>query len=111
LISIVSAVLLSACAAASLNAPLRFHNPSRLTYTRIYCTPDTETHFENVTVELSKPGFPIWTDFRPRGGVRRADRPVGQLVQNSFTPADSLMTVLLTKPEACATPVRLGRSL
>jgi len=27
-----------------------------------------------------EPGFPRWTDFRPRGGVHRADRPVGQLV-------------------------------
>ena len=40
-----------------------------------------------------------------------ADRPVGQLVQNSFTPADSLVTVLMTTPGACATPVRLGWSL
>jgi hypothetical protein len=51
---IVSAVLLSACATASVNAPLRSQDPSRFTYTRIYCTPDTETHFENVTVQLSK---------------------------------------------------------
>src|SRR2546428_6227736 len=28
-----------------------------------------------------EPGFPRWTDFRPRGGVHRADRPVGQLVR------------------------------
>jgi outer membrane lipoprotein-sorting protein len=55
LCSIVSAVLLSGCGAASLNAaqsPSR--DLSRFTYTRIYCTPDTETHFETVTVELSK---------------------------------------------------------
>ena len=26
----------------------------RFTYTRIYCTPDAETHFENVSLELSK---------------------------------------------------------
>ena len=51
---ILSAVLLSGCAAASVNAPLRSQDLSRFTYTRIYCRPDTETHFENVTVELSK---------------------------------------------------------
>ena|SRR5215813_9139868 len=51
---IVSAVLLSGCAAASVNAPLRSQDPSHFAYTRIYCTPDTETHFENVTVQLSK---------------------------------------------------------
>ena len=28
-----------------------------------------------------QPGFPIWIDFRLRGGVHRADRPVGQPVQ------------------------------
>ena len=32
----------------------RSQDPSRFAYTRIYCTPDTETHFENVTVALSK---------------------------------------------------------
>ena len=32
----------------------RSTSPSKFTYTRIYCTPDTETHFENVTVDLAK---------------------------------------------------------
>src|SRR5437667_2429589 len=42
------------------------HNPGRpVSYTRIYCTPDTETHFENVTVDLSKtnvapPAAPVY---------------------------------------------------
>lgn len=58
LFSIVSAVLLSRCGATSLNATRsRSYDSSRFTYTRIYCTPDTETHFENVTVELSKMTF------------------------------------------------------
>jgi len=39
---------------------------------------------------ISYPGFPRWTDFRPRGGVHRADRPVGPLVHSSFTLADQL---------------------
>lgn len=56
--SIVSTVLLSGCGAASLNAtPSRSYDPSRFTYTRIYCTPDRESHFENVTVELAKINF------------------------------------------------------
>jgi uncharacterized cupin superfamily protein len=75
LCSIVSAVLLSGCGAASLDAaqsPSR--DLSRFTYTRIYCTPDTETHFETVTVELSKvsanpPASPAYL-----GGNRPASR-------------------------------------
>ena len=68
--SIVGGVLLSGCAATSLNAPLRSADPSRVTYTRIYCTPDAETHFENVTVELSRtnvapPAMPLYA-----GGAR-----------------------------------------
>jgi len=63
--SIVSASLFSGCPAVSLNAPLRSQDPSRFTYTRIYCTQDTETHFENVTVDLSKtnvapPAAPVY---------------------------------------------------
>jgi hypothetical protein len=34
-------------------------SPSRFTYTRIYCTPDHETHFADVKVEL------VETDFAP----------------------------------------------
>ena len=58
LCSIVSVMLLTGCMASSGNA-IRSgsHDPSRFTYTRVYCTPDRETHFENVTVELSKMVF------------------------------------------------------
>lgn len=58
LISIVSAMLLFACVTTSHNA-IRSgsSDPSRFSYTRVYCTPDRETHFENVTVELSKMVF------------------------------------------------------
>ncbi len=56
LFAIVNAVLLEG--SASLNADQsRSHDPSRFTYTRIYCTPDTETHFQDVTVELAKMNF------------------------------------------------------
>src|SRR5262249_39817709 len=34
---------------------------------------------------LLRPGCPILTDFRPHDGLHRADRPVGQLVQSSFS--------------------------
>jgi hypothetical protein len=53
--SLVSTVLLPGCGTGAFQtAQSQSSNPSRFTYTRIYCTPDTETHFENVTVELSK---------------------------------------------------------
>jgi uncharacterized protein DUF861 len=53
--SIVSAVLLTGCGTGLFQtAQSQSNNPSRFTYTRIYCTPDQESHFENVTVELSK---------------------------------------------------------
>jgi uncharacterized protein DUF861 len=49
-------IVLSAC--ASINAtPSRSNDPSHFTYTRIYCTPDNETHFQEVTVELTKVNF------------------------------------------------------
>jgi hypothetical protein len=55
LFSIVGAVVLSGCGAASLDAiKSRSHDPSRFTYTRVYCTPDGETHFETMTIELPK---------------------------------------------------------
>jgi uncharacterized cupin superfamily protein len=55
LFSLVSAVLLTGCGTGLFQtAQSQSNNPSRFTFTRIYCTPDTETHFENVTVELSK---------------------------------------------------------
>jgi hypothetical protein len=33
------------------------HDPSRFTYPRLYCTPDDNSHFENVTVELPRVDF------------------------------------------------------
>ena len=52
-IFVVGVLLLSGCRTGwfSKTEP---RDPSRFTYTQIYCTPDTETHFETVTVELSK---------------------------------------------------------
>jgi hypothetical protein len=32
-------------------------DPSHFTYGRLYCTPDGESHFQNVTVELRKMNF------------------------------------------------------
>ncbi|GAC1659415.1 MAG: hypothetical protein NVS4B3_27740 [Gemmatimonadaceae bacterium] len=58
LCSIGSAILLSACLAKSRNAiRAGSDDPSRFTYTRVYYTPDKETHFENLTVALSKVAF------------------------------------------------------
>jgi hypothetical protein len=50
--SIVGCVLLSGCGTASVNP--HSQNPSRFTYTRLYCTPDNESHFETVTVDLPR---------------------------------------------------------
>jgi hypothetical protein len=51
----VSALLLSGCGTGSLNTgQSAFRDPSRFTYTRTYCSPDKETHFQTVTVELTK---------------------------------------------------------
>jgi len=41
-------------------------DPSRFAYTRVFCTPDNESHFETVTVALSKtnaapPASPLYT--------------------------------------------------
>src|SRR5215470_4791713 len=72
--SVIGALLLSGCGAASFNAAQpQSEDPSRFIYTRIYCTPDTETHFANVTIELAQrivnapPAPPIYV-----GGTRPA---------------------------------------
>ena len=49
---IVSCLLLAGCGAAPVN--LQSEGPSRFTYTRLFCTPDNESHFETVTVDLAK---------------------------------------------------------
>jgi hypothetical protein len=43
-------IVLSAYAAASRGQGS--HDPSRFTYVRLYCTPEGDTHFQDVTVEL-----------------------------------------------------------
>jgi hypothetical protein len=53
--SIMGCVLLSSCGTASMRlAPPQSQDPSRFAYTRLYCTPDDESHFETVTVDLAK---------------------------------------------------------
>lgn len=48
-------MLLSGCGAASLSrATPQSQDPARFTYTRLYCTPDNESHFETITVDLAK---------------------------------------------------------
>ena len=56
LFSVVGALLLSGCGTASLKTS-QANDPSRFTYTRVYCTPDAESHFQNVTVDLRKVSF------------------------------------------------------
>lgn len=49
---------LSACATGSAqhNAAAT-HEPSRFTYTRLYCTADNESHFAEASVELTRKNF------------------------------------------------------
>ena len=64
-------VLLSSCGTASVRpATPQSQDPSRFTYTRLYCTPDNESHFETVTVDLGKvdafpPAPPIFVKASP----------------------------------------------
>ena len=51
----IDCLLLSGCGTASIAPAVpQSQDPSRLTYTRLFCTPDNESHFESVTVELAK---------------------------------------------------------
>jgi hypothetical protein len=48
-------VLLLGCGAPSLKQPAQpSQDPSRLTYARLYCSPDNESHFETVTLDLGR---------------------------------------------------------
>jgi len=69
--SAIGCLLLSGCGTASTRpAAPQSQDPSRFTYTRLYCTPDNESHFETVTVELAKvdaapPAPPIFAKASP----------------------------------------------
>jgi hypothetical protein len=52
--SIIGCVLLSSCGTAFVRPTPQSQDPARFTYTRLYCTPDNESHFETVTVDLAK---------------------------------------------------------
>jgi len=55
----IGCALLSGCGTASIRpAAPASQDPSRFTYTRVYCTPDNESHFETVTVDLAKVDAP-----------------------------------------------------
>jgi uncharacterized protein DUF861 len=68
--SIVCAVLLLGCGTGLFKtAQSQSNDPSRFIYTRLYCTPDIETHFETVTINLSKidavpPALPVYAGGR-----------------------------------------------
>ena len=73
---IIDCVLLSSCGTASVrSATLQSEDHSRFTYTRLYCTPDNESHFETVTVDLAKvdaapPASPMFV--KPNSASRMA---------------------------------------
>ena len=68
---IIGCVLLSSCGTVSVRpATPQSQDPSRFTYTRLYCTPDNESHFETVTVDLAKvdgvpPAPPVFVKANP----------------------------------------------
>ena len=48
-------VILGGCGTASIHpSGANAQDPSRFSYTRIHCTPDNESHFETVTVDLPR---------------------------------------------------------
>ena len=56
---IIACLLLSSCGTASVRPVTpQSQDPSRFTYTRLYCTPDNESHFETVTADLTKVDAP-----------------------------------------------------
>jgi hypothetical protein len=73
---IIGCVLLSSCGTASVrSAAPQSQDPSRFTYTRLYCTPDNESHFETVTVDLANvdaapPAPPVFV--KPHSASRMA---------------------------------------
>ena len=68
--SIIGCVLLSSCGTASVRPTPQSQDPARFTYPRLYCTPDNESHFETVTVDLAKvdgptPAAPVFVKANP----------------------------------------------
>lgn len=77
LVALIATLGLSACVNAPTEprSPPTSADPSRFTYTRIYCSTDSETRFEKVVVELAKiaaapPAPPIYI---VRGGLPAAN--------------------------------------
>ena len=53
--AVIGFALLAGCSSAPLKpSVLQGHDPSRLAYTRLYCSADNESHFETATVELGR---------------------------------------------------------
>jgi hypothetical protein len=57
LLSMVGVALLTGCETARVPASHSLEDPSRFRYTRVYCTPDNETHFAEAGVEFTKVSF------------------------------------------------------
>jgi quercetin dioxygenase-like cupin family protein len=51
-------VSLASCGTTSERSTTQSLEPSRISYTRIYCTPDNESHFDTVTTDLAKVDAP-----------------------------------------------------
>ncbi|SEB25265.1 hypothetical protein SAMN05444680_12443 [Variovorax sp. YR216] len=97
-------VLLGACGTTSGRPPVQqSQDPSRFTYTRLFCSQDNESHFETVTTDLGKvdvapPAPPFFTKANPASRIAFAgfDRAWGvqDLQGRTFHPAPSAQFVV-----------------
>ena len=72
--AVIGCVLLVGCSSAPPKPSARQgQDPSRLTYTRLYCSPDNESHFETAMVELGRvDAAPPAPPFFAKGNVATA---------------------------------------
>lgn len=69
LTSFVVVIALTGCGTVMQPASTQLQDPTRISYTRIYCTPDNESHFETVTNDLAKvDAAPPAQPFYAKGG-------------------------------------------
>jgi hypothetical protein len=53
--AVIACTMLAGCSSASLKPSVRQEqDPSRLSHTRLYCSPDNESHFETAIMELGR---------------------------------------------------------
>jgi hypothetical protein len=53
-LTVIGCAALCGCASAPQRPAPASQDPARFSYSRLYCTPDNESHFETVTIDLAK---------------------------------------------------------